>query len=118
MYGICTRICIADIAKSFLPFSSDIANALINAYKPIVKVCRPSKRSSIDKSAAGLSKKSVVATLCNDICYDQVSHWSKAVEKKQQYQFCEAYSHTKCSKCQVSLCLLKERNCFKNFHVK
>ena len=34
MYGICTRICIADIAKSFLSFSSDIANALINAYKP------------------------------------------------------------------------------------
>ena len=37
--------------ESFLSFSSDIANALINAYKPIRTVGRPSKHSSIDKSA-------------------------------------------------------------------
>ena len=104
--------------ESFLSFSSDIANALINAYKPIITVGRPSKRSSIDKSAAGPSKKAAVATPCNDVIYDQVGHWPEAVEQKQRCRFCQAYSPTKCSKCQVSLCLLKERNFFKNFHVK
>ena len=104
--------------KSFLLFSSDIVNALINAYKAVVKVDRLSKHSSIDKSAAVSSKKAVVATPCNDIYYDQVGHWPEAVEKKRWCQFCQAYSRTKCSKCQVSLCLLKEKNWFKNFHVK
>ena len=104
--------------ESFLSFSFDIANALINAYKLVVKFGRPSKRSSIDKSAAGPSKKAAVATPCNDIRYDQVNHWPEAVEKKQWCQFCQVYSRIKCSKCQVSLCLLKEKNCFGNFHVK
>ena len=58
--------------ESFLSFSSDIANALINAYKPIVKVGQPSK--CFGKSAAGPSKKAAVATPCNDICYNQVGH--------------------------------------------
>ena len=48
--------------ESFLSFSSDTADALINTYKPVVKVSQPSKRSSIDKSAAGPSKKAAVAT--------------------------------------------------------
>ena len=104
--------------KSFLSLSYHIANALINAYKVVVKVDRPSNRSSINESAAGPSKKAAVTTPCNDIRYDQVGHWPEAVEKKQRCQFGQAYSRTKCSKCQVSLCLLKERNCFKNFHVK
>ena len=83
--------------KSFLSFSSDIVNALINAYKPVVKVDQLSKRSSFDKSATVSSKKAVVATPFN-ICYDQVGHWPEAVEKKQWCQFCRAYSSTKCSK--------------------
>ena len=51
---------------------------------PVVKAGRQSKRSSIDKSAAGPSKKAAVSTPCNDIRYDQVGHWPEAVQKKQR----------------------------------
>ena len=58
--------------ESFLSFSSDIANALRNAFKPKVKVGQLSK--CLRKSAAGSSEKAAVATPCNDICYNQVGH--------------------------------------------
>ena len=73
--------------ESFHSFSSDIANALINAYKPVVTVGQPSKRSSIDKSATGPNKEAAVATPCNDICYDQVGHWPEAVYQAYLFMY-------------------------------
>ncbi|KAK2710973.1 hypothetical protein QYM36_012217 [Artemia franciscana] len=37
----------------------------------------------------------------NSVCYDGIQHWPEA-----------------CFKCHVSLCLVKNRNCFKIFHTQ
>ena len=59
-----------------------------------------------------------VPTPCLDIYYDQIGHWPEPVNKKNHCRLCQAYSRTKCSKCKLSLCLLKDRNCFKDFYHK
>ena len=53
----------------------------------MVKNDRPSKHSSIEKSAADPRKKAAGATPCNDICHNQVGHWPEAVERKQRFHF-------------------------------
>jgi hypothetical protein len=54
-----------------------------------------------------------------DVCYDGVGHWPEHLADKSRCKLCiKSYSRTKCGKCNVSLCLNKEKNCFKHFHVK
>ena len=69
---------------SLCEFSHDLASALMHANKmPRAVIGRPSKRLSNSNVETQPSKKAVVATPCNDICYDQVGHWPEAVEKKE-----------------------------------
>lgn len=57
----------------------------------------------------------------NKIRYDTVNHWpdidgnENATRCKNEN--CMRKTHFFCSKCNVHLCLIQDRNCFKNFHV-
>ena len=103
-----------------LKFSTAVGNALIHANKPahVNRPGRPSKRASCGNSENTQSNRASVPTPCSDICYNQIGHWPEPVDKKDRCRLCQAYSRTKCSNCKLSLCLLKGRNCFKDFYHK
>ncbi|KAK2709389.1 hypothetical protein QYM36_013152 [Artemia franciscana] len=54
----------------------------------------------------------------DSVHYDSIQHWPEAVADKKRCRLCFAYARIQCSKCQVSLCLVKNRNCFKIFHTQ
>ncbi|KAK2717523.1 hypothetical protein QYM36_006342 [Artemia franciscana] len=54
----------------------------------------------------------------NSVCYDGIQHWPEAVADKKRCRLCSAYARIQCFKCHVSLCLVKNRNCFKIFHTQ
>lgn len=57
-----------------------------------------------------------------DITKDGIGHWPKIVETKERPRCklpnCKGRPNTYCCKCNVALCLNKERNCFIEFHTK
>ena len=103
-----------------LKFSSALGNALIQANKPVHvhRPGRPSKHASCGNCENAQSKRASVPTPCLDIRYDQIGHWPEPVDKKDRCHLCQAYSRTKCSKCKLSLSLLKDRNCFEDIRHK
>ncbi|KAK2705452.1 hypothetical protein QYM36_015740 [Artemia franciscana] len=54
----------------------------------------------------------------DSVHYDSIQHWPDAVTDKKQSRLCSAYARIQCSKCQISLCLVQKRNCFKIFHTQ
>ena len=79
---------------------------------------RPSKRPNSVGAGNKPSKRAVVATPCDDIRFDSIGHWPEPFEPKQRCRNCQSYSRIRCTKCKLPLCLVKERNCFLNFHSK
>lgn len=54
-----------------------------------------------------------------DVRYDGMNHWPQYGEKKNRCKFCKfGYTFLYCAKCNMHLCLLPSRNCFKASHVK
>lgn len=55
-----------------------------------------------------------------DVRYDQTGHWPVAKEEQQRCMLegCKGKPRIKCEKCNVHLCLINGRNCFKEFHVR
>lgn len=49
---------------------------------------------------------------------DQISHWAIWVDKQQRckYPGCKGYTLKLCSKCKVSLCDTKLKQCFYKYH--
>ena len=79
---------------------------------------KASKRSNSVGASNKPSKRAVVATPCDDIRFDSIGHWPEPFEPKQRCRNCQSYSRVRCTKCKLPLCLVKERNCFLNFHSK
>ena len=101
-------------------FQSSIAEALLlaNKEKHSPKRGRPSKNSSDEVSR---KKRHVVANPMPvvDVRYDRLGHFPVFTDKQKRCRFCpNGYSHVKCCKCEIQLCLVKSRNCFSNFHTK
>lgn len=102
--------------KGLKAFSLELAEALISANNA-PKRGRPRKWKSTDEPRQS-QKAPKNSTPCIDVRYDGISHWPIPVAEKQRCRFCQSYSRMECEKCNVHLCLIKERNCFKNFHQK
>ena len=104
--------------KPLLAFSLEIADALMHANKtgqtPIRG--RPSKRKLSDARPVG--RKPVIPLPCNDVRYDGLGHWPIPTSDKKRCRLCQQYCRVYCEKCSIYLCLLQDRNCFKNFHNK
>ena len=105
--------------KSFLEFSTEIAVALINAGKatPNKSRGRPPKRPSEESIPHG-GKRAVIPTPIADIRFDNIGHWPNPSADKKRCRVCQAYSRMTCEKCNISLCLVPIRDCFKSFHTK
>ena len=49
--------------------------------------------------------------------YDSTSHWPEIDGNLSRCRRCDMTCTVKCSKCGVRLCLNKDRNCFKDYHM-
>ncbi|KAL9981764.1 hypothetical protein ACROYT_G010511 [Oculina patagonica] len=107
---------------SLLLFQSEIAVGLCKAGKTTGEVARPRGRpsSTSPASAAEPSRKRKATSAPNptrDVQLDQCGHFPMFQDKQQRCRHCKTgYSHLKCCKCEVHLCLVKSRNCFNAFH--
>lgn len=99
-------------------FSLELADALIKHSQVATYVApgRPTKRKSMEPIRSG--KKPATATPYDDSRYDQLGHWPLPSETKQRCRICKAYVRIQCEKCKIYLCLLADRNCFRDFHFK
>lgn len=105
-----------------LQFRSIVAETLIKA-EADKRPGRPRKSSSPDlQEGAPPEKRSVPAVRpIPEVRYDGVQHWPEhqdGLGQRCKMDKCTGRSRIKCTKCNVFLCLMKERNCFKAFHVK
>ena len=106
-----------------LEFTRDLSEGLLKAGKTKSNVPgRPKRRSSLDTSVNTVSKKGrkpSVPLPDRDSRYDSLGHWPEHRSSKGRCKMCpNGYSRVACSKCNTTLCLNKERNCFKDFHNK
>ena len=107
--------------QSLLNCSKDIVNALMHRTTAMVQrgAWIPSKRANLDPVERVQRKKidqSYTLSRCK-IWSIWILAWNR-LTKKDRCRLCQAYSRTKCTKCGINLCLLKESNCFKAFHKK
>ena len=63
-----------------------------------------------------VEKKTMFPKPAVDIRYDGIYHWPEFGDKRSRCRMCSMLSFVYCSKCQIYLCLQKERNCFKQFN--
>ena len=54
----------------------------------------------------------------NDIRFDNIGHLPEHSEKKMRCRLCGSSIRTKCTKCNVHLCLTKTKNCYRDYHVQ
>ena len=114
---------------SLLQFQSKVAHALLFAGKAKA-VCnsrkrgRPSHSSATTTSPPIPKKKARSYTTSspipdNNIKFDCIGHFPLFGEKQHRCRHCpKGYSRVYCSKCNTYLCLVMDRNCFYDFHVK
>ena len=116
------KICQLKNQHSLLKFQAELAASLCKAGKvcgeAVQQRGRPSSTSPVP--TATLSRKRKAASVPNptkDIQLDRVGHFPEFQDKQQRCHHCKTgYSHIKCTKCGVHLCLVKARNCFSVFH--
>ena len=102
--------------KTLLDFSCELAESLVKANKNVASSSRgrPPKRKSDVVTKAG--KRATVAIPCNDVRYDGLGHWPVPNKNRSRCCKCQNYCRMVCEKCNIYLCLLEDRNCFKLFH--
>ena len=107
---------------SLLMFQTEIAVGLCKAGKSSAAAARPHGRPSSTSpvpAATPLRKRKATSAPnpTRDVQFDQCGHFPVFQEKQQRCGNCKTgYSHLKCCKCEVHLCLVKSRNCFNAFH--
>ena len=105
-----------------ISFQSAIAASLCQAGKTSAGAARlrgrPSSSSPTPVDMPSKKRKSsFMPNPVEDVRLDQCGHFPVYEKKQQRCRLCKTgYSHLKCCKCQVHLCLVKARNCFKSFH--
>ena len=113
-----------------LSFRTEVADALLKARldpPPITQssVGRPRSAPADPEPSAchqGHSGPSPKRSRPNsDVRFDGFCHFPCAIDglgQRCKNEGCQGRSRIKCEKCNVFLCLTKDRNCFKRFHVK
>ncbi|XP_022100311.1 piggyBac transposable element-derived protein 3-like [Acanthaster planci] len=97
-------------------FQSHVASALVGRM-----VARPRGRPSLEdvrdvivKPQPGKVRKGPV----DDVRKDAYAHWPVKVQKRGRCKLCAVNNtNTLCEKCNVRLCFVEERNCFKSYYV-
>lgn len=106
---------------TLLKFSIELADALMNSsQRTTPSRGRPRKRplENAEEEQQKPGKAPAQPNPCPDVRFDGVDHWPQAVKDKRRCRNCQASVRMMCSKCNIYLCIVPERNCFKNFHCK
>lgn len=91
-------------------FQASVASALT-----LVNTARKRGRPSVAETAA--AAKAPKKAPCDDIRTDQYAHWPDKIAQRGRCKHCSSNkTNTVCTKCNVRLCFVEERNCFKAFH--
>lgn len=93
-----------------------------NEKRPKAKEKKKIRNHHIDSEQKSSSQRSTTEKRpANAIRYDQLAHLPEIDEKQNgtrcKNDNCQQKTHILCSKCQVHLCLVQSRNCFKDFHL-
>lgn len=104
--------------KDLLAFRTSIAQALCMQFNEIYSIKREPAPSDVEvqkKKYRGPSR--ALPTL--EVRSDAVGHWPVVVTERQRCKVakCKGQSVYRCSKCGVHLCLNKNKNCFREFHM-
>lgn len=79
-------------------------------------------RPSAQEEQPAQKKKKVEIKPLNEMRFDGVDHFPQYDDKKDntrcKLEECKGKTHIYCKKCNVHLCILKDRNCFTIFHTK
>jgi len=105
--------------KDLLSFKISVAEALIKKGKDIISKKRG--RPSLELMSDGSAARNRSAATCrpqDDIRGDKIGHWPEvgATRKRCKNLSCSGKTVILCSKCNVHLCLNKNKNCFKLYH--
>ena len=96
-------------------FQSQMATALIKADR------KRGRRSSLEIPSPPLGPQRPAHTPrpISDIRFDGIGHLPVFVDRQRcKEEGCVARSNIKCPKCQMHLCLNRDRNCYQSFHTK
>ena len=95
-------------------FQAEVASSLIQTQKR--KVGRPSLDDTLTPPPTKRSA-TIQGNPSQDVRQDGVNHLPAYTEKRQRCKRCKiGFSYLQCQKCNVWLCLQRERNCFNGFH--
>lgn len=116
---------------TFLQFRMDIVRSLLKAGKDAKprgsKVGRPRRSDSLpnNEPVCKRGRVPVQPMPTPDIRFDNVGHFPVFLEKQAKCAYCIEKGEQRpfktfmiCSKCNKALCLVRDRNCFKDFHAK
>lgn len=113
-----------------LHFKMRLAETLIRVGKPVTlkrKVGRPSGENippctSTPSSSKKTKRNEFEVKPFKEIQTDLVDHFPEYDNKKEATRckniMCQGKTHVYCIKCNVHLCFVKNRNCFKTFHTE
>ena len=114
---------------SLVDFTLTIAEALVHANKIALpasngKPGRPKKRQGSDTqspscSSSKVGRKPTIPAPCDDSRFDKLGHWPEPTDKRGRCRNCkDGFSKVFCTKCNICLCMRKEKNCFMEYHHK
>jgi hypothetical protein len=109
-----------------LSFRNEVGMALIKSIVgaiPVPRLGRPrlSISSNVEDESQPPKRAKQAIRPVKDVRFDRCDHMPESVDDNPQrckLEGCKSRSRVKCLKCEVYLCLTKDRNCFKDFHTK
>ena len=113
-------------SMDLLSFRNEVGDALLlSRAKRLSRnsVGRPSRQLD-DQTCSSFTQKKRKNRECrpvSDVRHDGVGYWpfvADGIGKRYKLDGCGGRSRVRCEKCQVSLCMIKDNNCIKKFHVK
>ena len=106
-----------------LGFRNVVAQALCKAeLNPVRPRGRPSFESLLNYCPVPEKKTKAAVRPVSEVHFDGFDHWPEVVQIKSaqrcKLEGCEKSGRTQCMKCNLFLCLTRDRNCFRDFYKK
>lgn len=101
-----------------LDFKLYIANVLMQETTGVfTPTTRSRGRPVLNQNVENKPKRRRIDLPPREVAEDGIGHWPTWAKDRQRCKVCNLKSSIYCSKCSCYLCLNKDRNCFKSFHM-
>ena len=108
-------------SRSEIPLKKFQLEVADNLIKVSVPVGRPRMSSILALLPQKRRRRSGESISNRETRFDEVGHFAVYCEKRSRCELCNSssiFTHLKCCKCEVFLCLTKNKNCFLSYHQK